>query len=84
MTPYRKFCWKTTVVLGALYVFTLLAQYSQWHASPEGQRYHMDKLHAKALSDHAQWKRQQIMSIWNITEADLSRPVDLFNEKGKL
>jgi len=81
---YRKTLYKAQAVTFALLGFLALAQYSQWAVSPEGERAAMERIHREAMRDHAEWKRQQIMSLWNITEADLARPVDLFNEKGKL
>lgn len=84
MTTYRKFPYKSQPPVYALILFAWLAQYAEWHMSPEGQKAHMDAIHREALAEHAQWKREQIMSLWNITEADLAKPVDLFNERGKL
>lgn len=84
MTKYRKFLYESQAVVFSIILFAGLAQYAQWHASPEGQKAHMDAIHREALAEHAEWKREQIMSLWNISEADLAKPVDLFNERGKL
>lgn len=81
---YRMNLYKAMAVVFSLISFAALAQYSLYAVSPEGERAAMDRIHREAMAEHAEWKRQQIMELWNITESDLARPVDLFGEKGKI
>jgi hypothetical protein len=82
--PYRKFCYKALFTFTVTMGFIALAQYSLWATSPEGERAHMNRIHAQALADYDAHKRKHVMDIYNITEADLARPVDLFGDRGRI
>lgn len=73
---YRKFLYRAAAMYFlAITPFAILAQYSQWHVSPEGERAQMDRIHREAMADQT----HRLMS--HLYEDDGAMPVVLYNQK---